>query len=441
MIGFPFSLHGKDKEYDPTTLVFPPFKHTLGFHKAKEIHLKIFLGHERSFDRPTGIAAVKLKSRDDPNKKSDDDELTIYGLNSGKGEIIYNTSMYSAAVYGKKGSGKGEFLAPRDIAADTEGNVFVADTGNDRIVHLIHDTKKNALEEVAVLPTIFEDIPLHDPSGVTLDCTGTLYIADRRNDRIVCTDYGGKLKQVLGKIQPEHSLRSPVAIAVTDERERWSFYKKDYLFVIDSDGQRLLKLSHMGRLIAARWAKDLPCKKAKFVDVALDFYSNVYVTDSDNCCIYKFDRNLDFVTTFGRCGTKDKEFVKPWGITIWKRFGQLFVTEEKGAQYYWIGVDFKEVSVFESRYPDGTTYTKINVHLTEPAFLTVRIENEKKEIVWDEFKDEKCNRFQNIIPWKRTDGTGKAVPPGTYTIIVEARATYSSKKYFSIQTTRTVTIG
>ena len=84
--------------------------------------------------------------------------------------------------------------------------------------------------------------------------------------------------------------------------------------------------------------------------------------------------------------------------------------------------------------------SKIRVPLTEPAYLTLKIENSNKEVVWDRFKNEKCNRFENIIPWERVDNEGKPVPPGIYTLTVEARATYSSKKYFSIQTIKSIEI-
>jgi DNA-binding beta-propeller fold protein YncE len=36
--------------------------------------------------------------------------------------------------WGKTGSGKGRFRAPQDLAVDSKGRVYVADSGNDRIV-------------------------------------------------------------------------------------------------------------------------------------------------------------------------------------------------------------------------------------------------------------------------------------------------------------------
>jgi DNA-binding beta-propeller fold protein YncE len=437
----PSPLNAGERKYDPSTLVFPPFGHTLGFHKAREIHLKIFLGSDHSFERPTGISAVKLKSKDNPKKSGDDDELTIFGLNSKRGQIMYNSSMLSASTYGERGSGPGEFLEPIDIVADTEGHVFVADTGNNRVVHLIYNSKKNFLEPVGNVQLPSRISQLKAPSGVDVDYSGNLYIADRDNNRIICTDYSGNVKSEISEIQQGKSLLLPTAIAVTDKNDKWLYYKRSFLFVIDANGQRLFKLSPSGQQLAEITAEDIPFKNATFRDIAVDFYTNVYVTDTRNCCVYKFDRKLNFITKFGRCGNKDKELISPWGISIWKRFGQVFITESVGAQYFWIGVDFKEdVEVFETSEYKDKKISKIRVPLTEPAYLTLKIENSNKEVVWDRFKNEKCNRFENIIPWERVDNESKPVPPGIYTLTVEARATYSSKKYFSIQTIKSIEI-
>ncbi|MFH1865729.1 MAG: hypothetical protein ABIK85_07585, partial [Candidatus Eisenbacteria bacterium] len=109
-----------------TTLVYPPFGHCLGMHRATSLHLFLYLGTRTRFNEPAGLAAVKLDALDDPSTHSDDDELTVFGLNSGECEIIFNTSLVSVATYGECGSGRGQFRNPLGIAADSRGNVFVA---------------------------------------------------------------------------------------------------------------------------------------------------------------------------------------------------------------------------------------------------------------------------------------------------------------------------
>ena len=82
-----------------------------------------------------------MKSRNDTSTTKDDDEVVVYGVNSGRSELIYNTSMWGLARYGTRGSESGQFLNPKGIAIDANGNVYVADCGNNRIVHLFNPGK------------------------------------------------------------------------------------------------------------------------------------------------------------------------------------------------------------------------------------------------------------------------------------------------------------
>ncbi|MGH7549796.1 MAG: hypothetical protein ACREK3_03475, partial [Gemmatimonadota bacterium] len=93
----------RDEAIEHTTLVYPPFAHTLGIHRARLVHLKLFLGDRTRFDDPQGVAAVKFASDDDPEAKGDDYQLTLFGVNSGRGEILYNSSMQTLAIYGGQG--------------------------------------------------------------------------------------------------------------------------------------------------------------------------------------------------------------------------------------------------------------------------------------------------------------------------------------------------
>ena len=98
------------------TLVFPPYRHSYGIRKARQSHLTMFLPGVR-FDEPAGIAAAKMEARDEAGTDLDDDEVVVYGVNSGKHQIIYNTSMRSLAVYGQKGSIQGCFRNPKGLQA------------------------------------------------------------------------------------------------------------------------------------------------------------------------------------------------------------------------------------------------------------------------------------------------------------------------------------
>ncbi|MCH7495906.1 MAG: hypothetical protein IH825_07445, partial [Candidatus Marinimicrobia bacterium] len=88
----PFAFGQKVSEQ--STLVHPQFKHA-PVRKVGKYHLMIYAGVNTRVKDPQGIAAVKLISRDDPNIAKDDDEITVYGVNSGDNTIIYNNSLLS----------------------------------------------------------------------------------------------------------------------------------------------------------------------------------------------------------------------------------------------------------------------------------------------------------------------------------------------------------
>jgi DNA-binding beta-propeller fold protein YncE len=67
----------------------------------------------------------------------------------------------------------GQFLGPSGVAVDSAGNVYVADTGNNRIQEF--DSNGNYLAQWG---------GFNQPGGVAVDSAGNVYVADTRNNRI-----------------------------------------------------------------------------------------------------------------------------------------------------------------------------------------------------------------------------------------------------------------
>lgn len=94
------------------------------------------------------------------------------------------------------GATLGSFLEPQDIFVAPDGNVYVADTNNNRIVVL-----DNNLDAVVNVITGFDNAGLSDqfnkPTGVCVTENGWLYIADSANKRIVVLDGSGVLQKIV----------------------------------------------------------------------------------------------------------------------------------------------------------------------------------------------------------------------------------------------------
>lgn len=397
---------------DESTLVFPPFIHTWGIQKGTQEKLKMLLGTRTFFSDPQGLATTKLKSWDDPKNRDDDYQVIALGVNAGRGEIIYNKSMTALDVYGKVGSGKGEFDNPRGIWVTTDGKIFVADMGNHRIARM-----KIPKTEIIWDGEFGNDI-LSAPYDVECTDEGLIYVSDTAKNSIFVFDSTGRFLKEIGK----DVLISPRGIAVNSEGTRWSAYKTDFIVVADSGGKRLVMFDRKtGELMAKFSFPKAGMRDADSRYIALDYHDNIYVTDFARCQIHKFDNGLVYITSFGGPGEGKGEFMEPRGIAIWRRFGQVFVAEKSSAQYYWVGVDVKnfKLSVDEKN-------RKINVSflLTEHAYMTVTIESKKDS--W------KLSERKRIREGERNESFDipLSISPGSYTIKFVFEATYSSYKYF-----------
>lgn len=450
-------LHGfGGKNDDPTSLVFPSFLHTFGIRKATRTHLRIYTRNRVRVRDPQGIAAVRLESWDDPNHKKDDDKVTGYGIDAGSNIIVYNTSMRSLSVYGLNEKGIRALRRPTAVTASPHGDVYVTDTGNHRIVRFFNPKKKlefvRAIGSEGALPGQFQS-----PTGIAMDSQGMVYISDTANHRVQLLRPDDTLHLWFGNQGVEDGeLWHPAGIAVTDKWHRWSYYRDSFIVLVDLDNRRIQKFTLEGKFLQATRLRDFGFSKGHLAYLAIDYYSNIWVTDTANHCIHKFDRNLNYLTSFGKQGSGDREFNEPRGIAIYRRFGQVFVAERESAQYYWIGTDIVD---FESRIDSLSGIIRLDFFLTEPSFLSLTSKDvrtgEKREIFQ---KQQYFSGRQTIYvdgEWRRIsphryegansngDDLSRTIsptPPGEYELQLKVEPTYSSYKYFSKEVSERVLV-
>src|SRR5699024_4519493 len=77
---------------------------------------------------------------------------------------------------------------PKDFFVDDHDEIYIADTGNNRIVHLDENGELIRIIEVP-------DSPLNQPSGIFITDEGDIYVADTGNRRVVLLDNDGELIQ------------------------------------------------------------------------------------------------------------------------------------------------------------------------------------------------------------------------------------------------------
>src|SRR5262249_36829722 len=113
-------------------------------------------------------------------------------------------------IWGSQGPAAGQFEAPKGIACDAGGLVYVADTFNNRI------EKFTATGTLIGMWGTFGSGPgqFIDPPGIAIDGSGFVYVSDAYNDRIQkFTSSGTYITQWGSRERPDRHLHLPYAIA------------------------------------------------------------------------------------------------------------------------------------------------------------------------------------------------------------------------------------
>ncbi len=164
------------------------------------------------FDGPTGIAI---------DKNND-----LYVADTGNHRVV----KYAAAggvkrVWGRQGTTKGDFMYPTGIAVNAANEVIVVDKWG-RVQ--IFSADGVPLAEFAGLGS--GEGLLSRPLGLCLDAAGNIYVADTGNDRIEKFTPAGKVIAQWGYGTGAVQLKGPTAVAVDG---------KGAVFVVERDAHRL----------------------------------------------------------------------------------------------------------------------------------------------------------------------------------------------------------
>lgn len=128
---------------------------------------------------------------------------------------------------GASGSGPGQFSHPAAVAVNDEGDAYVADTGNNRVVELAPSG--------AVVASWGSrgggDGRFRSPAGVAVDAAGTVYVLDSENNRVQAFSPGGELVSKWGLRGTDYGeFSQPTAIAVGCEGD---------VYVADTNNNRI----------------------------------------------------------------------------------------------------------------------------------------------------------------------------------------------------------
>jgi len=300
--------------------------------------------------------------------------------------ILINTSGYlCVAQWGCTGRGAsllhgGEFMAPiYGLSIDQQGSLFVVDNGNNRIQKF--DNAGNFI----ILWGNFgsANANFHNPTGIACDGKGDVWVVDTNNHRVQKFDgkLGGYLMKFGSRGNGEGQFNSPWGIAV--DRVRGYMYVVDsanfrvqkfdmngefimswgsfgsgdgqfyfprgvavdqtdgFVYVVDMGNHRIQKFDTSTNVLPqllAKWGGSAEPGHASSAlaqeagqlrspwGVAVDGAGDVYVTDTGNHRIEKFDKEGNFITQWGGFGNGKGQFNFPYGIAVDAR-GSVFAVD------------------------------------------------------------------------------------------------------------------
>jgi len=172
----------------------------------------------------------------------------------------------------------GAVKAPLGIATDASDNIYVADTGNNRIVKF--DSSLDFLGKIG--STGSGNSQFSNPSGVAVDGSGNIYVADSSNNRIQKFDSDGNFLWTVGAFgSGNEQFNHPIGVVVDSS---------GYVYVADSGNNRIQKIDPSGNYVGQFGSKGSANNQFSYpTGVAVDGSGNIYVSDSGNNAVKKFN--------------------------------------------------------------------------------------------------------------------------------------------------------
>jgi sugar lactone lactonase YvrE len=133
----------------------------------------------------------------------------IFIVDTGNNRVVEEPWNSSTKAYGAQTVLIGNLYNPDGVAVSTSGNVFVADTGNNRVFEIPWVSASGTYGPATEIGS-----GLNSPHGVAVAANGDVYVADTGNNRVVEVPWDRSKNTYGAQASVGNNLLSPEAVAV-----------------------------------------------------------------------------------------------------------------------------------------------------------------------------------------------------------------------------------
>jgi sugar lactone lactonase YvrE len=244
------------------------------------------------FNHPAGVA-VDLNGN-------------LWVVDQGNDRVVkFSESGQYLSSFGSPGTGNGQFGRPTSIAIDASGNLWVTDAANNRVEKF--SASGAYLAQFGTYGA--GNGQLSNPEGIAIDPKGNIWVADTYNGRLQQFNANGQfLKVVSSKGTAQGQLGEPTDLDVDAGGNVWV---TDWLYnrvaMFDQAGQFVRQFGSYG-------GGNGQLNHPDVIDV--DSAGNVWVGDQSNSRVQAFSPSGEYLAKFGSYGSGQGQFNFEWPMGL-----------------------------------------------------------------------------------------------------------------------------
>jgi DNA-binding beta-propeller fold protein YncE len=218
----------------------------------------------------------------------------VFVADTGNARMVrLNDQGQVVSAWGAAGEGPDQFQEPVDLVVEPAGTVLVLDAVNQRLLRFAPDGEFQT--------TFGAELTFYRPRGLGMDAAGQLAVADTGGVRIVRLDPAGALQSQVGGPESDLAAKQPTDAALTPDGD---------LYFVEAESGAITRLDADASL--DRWAGPFAASTIDGPHLAVRPGGGLVVTDPEGRRLLVFDVDGHPVGQFGA----ESGMVKPVGVAV-----------------------------------------------------------------------------------------------------------------------------